>query len=776
MKKLYIGSQHFLNTNFIELGSKQKNVIWLYDKHEFPFGWKGIQCILLQLKTYMSDEVYESTLQKHKAIVSFAIPSLIDNLSKEEREVWYYYSTKFFTQTNRPIFINQQFAKALYAFLKETDTTLLIPDLSHIDSETLGTLVSMFQQFPDFSQKIIFGIDKNYKVKETKYGISWEQSDVNVQSFINSMQLFEDYEKIEGEEASSLLDERTEIPTAIDLEKLLSENEELLLLQLLKSKSEETIKTESNQIVKVVRRSFERYSYKACIYLGLAALEFKNCLTEVQKGKLHGLIGSAGHFDQLSHHEHPIFDNFLKKHLLKALDTEKDTEKRCSLLYRLVYTLAERQDDWETSIPYVEQEIKEASSPSLSKQVSRHQLAWAYSIKAHIYVNKAVLDVFNKCIENTFKLLDEQLVALDRHILENNDSGLELQFLKEETLLSYFHFAAHQVFFGDELGMFDYSMKWIEPAKKALSRVPERNRFDVFHWIEYHRSKFELINAFECCKKGIQDAYTQKHTLMYLYQFCAADVCYRMGDYKSAEEYYQQAKTLRPYFHDPFGSISIDLLLADCYLKNNKLEESRKIYEQYRDKSKGLASVKTETALSRIAALQKRKEDANVLINEAIELAVATGEKNTILFIAVSAGEIAWINGQKSEAAAAFKQSLDFIIEEDGTFPKQLSGVYALKAVLGYYKTNEYDEKWLKYLLTNINSHNILDESDGWILLKDILHYTPDILQNNAALLNDETVVRRLRILVKAGKQRKDGKENALKVQEILETHKELIN
>ena len=57
----------------------------------------------------------------------------------------------------------------------------------------------------------------------------------------------------------------------------------------------------------------------------------------------------------------------------------------------------------------------------------------------------------------------------------------------------------------------DYSRKWIGKAKESLDKVSDKNRFDVFHWIEFHRSKLELNKALECCDFGIEDAHkTQK--------------------------------------------------------------------------------------------------------------------------------------------------------------------------------------------------------------------------------------------------------------------------
>ena len=143
---------------------------------------------------------------------------------------------------------------------------------------------------------------------------------------------------------------------------------------------------------------------------------------------------SAGHFDQLSHHEHTNFDNFLIHHLTEAINLETDPILICSLHYRLVYAIAEREDDFETSVKWVEQEIEEASNSNLSSIQKAHQQAWGYSISGHININKGEEDAFNKDIEQTFSILEAEMTRLFDGETYKDLDPLELKILARRIL------------------------------------------------------------------------------------------------------------------------------------------------------------------------------------------------------------------------------------------------------------------------------------------------------------------------------------------------------
>ncbi len=775
MKKVYIGNRAQLDNRFLQLEEqyKDKKVLWVYNDEEFPLGWKTINLLITELRESFGREKIDAVLNRNKAMASFALTDFYASLSAEEQKIWYYHSTKFYTQTNRPVFIYNEWGKLLYELLKENNCIILIPDLSVIDSESLGAMVGMFQQFPEMEQVIISGVADNYIKKDDSNGLCWKQGEVNIQSFINSLQLFDDFEK----EILSKINNDDTITNTKHLNKkslgdLAVNNEEYEVYTWLIKDEVKQIKEKSSHIVEVLKRAYQRYSYKATIYMCLDALRFKEFFSNNQLAMLHGLIGSAGHFDQLSHHQHTAFDNFLIHHLTEALNLETDPTLRCSLHYRLVYAIAEREDDFETSVKWVEQEIKEASNSNLSSIQMAHQQVWGYSISGHINVNKGKMEAFHEDIGKTFSILDSEMERLfDGKTYEDLDT-MELKFWQEEFCLSYFHFAAHQVFFGDELGMPDYSRKWIDKAKEALERVSTKNRFDVFHWIEFHRSKLEMNKALECCELGIEDAYEHKNTLMYLYQFSAADICYRIGDYEKAITYFENTKKLRPHFHDVFQNLSIDLLIGYALLRTRKYKDAGSIFikalHSEKDAEPSMFHVKMWAYLAIISAKDKEEEVANERINKAIEYAVEIGDKNILVFVASKAGEVASLLGNEEEAMNAYAQSIDLAKDENGEISNKLDNVNLLFAVLGHFKLSGYDEALFVNLLTNITENQILDDGDGWALLYGLLPYVSNMLNDKSDILKDENIRRRVGVLKQAASQRSDCRKSVEEVDALL--------
>ncbi len=774
MKKVYIGSRPQLDNTFLELENQYKDstVIWLHNDEEFPLGWKILNLLVTELKSNFGTEKIDSILNKHKAIASYVIPNMYDSLTDAEQKKWYYHSTKLYTQTNRPVFIYNEWSKILYELLSENNCILLLPDLSVVDSESLGAIVGMFQQYPEMKQTIISGVADNYRKQDDTNGLCWKQSDINIQSYINSLQLFNDFKKEILPKEDNNTANTSKSLTKKSLDSIAENNEEYKVYTWLSNDEEDKIKANTDYIVEVLKRTYQRYAYKSNIYMCLDALRFKDFFSNQQQAMIHGLIGSSGHFDQLSHHQHTAFDNFLIHHLTEALNLETDPVLRCSLYYRLVYAIAEREDDFETSVKWVAEEIEEATNSDLPEIQKAHQQAWAHSIDGHITINKGENEAFDAAIDKTFSILDKEMVRLFDGKTYKDLEPLELQFWQEEYCLSYFHFAAHQVFFGDELDMPEYSRKWIERAKDSLEKVSVKNRFDVFHWIEFHRSKLELNKALECCELGIEDAYEHKNTLMYIYQFSAADLCYRLGDYEKTIKYFENSKKLRPHFHDMFRSISMDLLIGYALLRTEKFKNAEKIFIEAlvkeKDAEPNMFHVKLWAYLALISAKENNNDLANERINKAIEYAVDIGDKSILVFVASHAGEVASLLGNKEDAVNAYAQSIDIARDENGGLSNQLDNGYLLYAVLGHFKLSGYNEDLFIDFLNNTTENQILDNGDSWALLQELLPHITTILNSNAPILKDESINNRIKVLKQAASQRKDCKKFVEEVDALL--------
>src|SRR5690606_19679787 len=134
--------------------------------------------------------------------------------------------------------------------------------------------------------------------------------------------------------------------------------------------------------IRVMTSSYERYSFRAVMKIGMKVLETQLLTDDALKAAVHGLVGSAASLYQFTHHGNPPFDDFLEAHFRQALRFETRPEIRSALLYRITFTLAERKADPGGALAWAEQAVVEASQNALPELQHDYHLAWALNVRA----------------------------------------------------------------------------------------------------------------------------------------------------------------------------------------------------------------------------------------------------------------------------------------------------------------------------------------------------------------------------------------------------------
>ncbi len=84
MIQIYRGPQKRVLHQLFEQKKKLKHAIWFYDPKWFHYSWQGILTLINHVKTYLGQRIVDDVISHHKAVVSFALPELIDDLNSQE--------------------------------------------------------------------------------------------------------------------------------------------------------------------------------------------------------------------------------------------------------------------------------------------------------------------------------------------------------------------------------------------------------------------------------------------------------------------------------------------------------------------------------------------------------------------------------------------------------------------------------------------------------------------------------------------------------------------
>ena len=104
-------------------------------------------------------------------------------------------------------------------------------------------------------QVIISGVASNYRNQDDSNGLCWKQGDVNIQSYINSLQLFDDFEK---EIILNSKVPQNDTLTKKSTQDIAESNEEYKVHTWLSNDEESKIKENTAYIVEVIKKGISK--------------------------------------------------------------------------------------------------------------------------------------------------------------------------------------------------------------------------------------------------------------------------------------------------------------------------------------------------------------------------------------------------------------------------------------------------------------------------------------------------------------------------------------
>ncbi|MFT5822545.1 MAG: tetratricopeptide (TPR) repeat protein [Crocinitomix sp.] len=647
MIKILKGTKKAVINAFIEKQNQDGH--WMYAPTNFPIGWFGIRLIMDQIDADKCKRV----VSNNKAICSFAIPSLIKELNQKEQNERHLRKAKVYSHMNRPYEMFEAMADVLKELLHGEQRTIFMPDMAPLDFESIQTINTYLRLYADEAPDMVVGFATDLAPSwQDENGIIWERNPLVVQNMVSSFQVNGEMIDVFENENDT---EQQELTTYSHLDFALHAHPEQECIALLES-GIELSGEQTDSIIEVIENSFANYSFRGAIKLGLMLSNYEKKQATDKTNRLYTLIASAAHFLQFSHDGNPPFDAFLENTLKKALEEDKRPDIRCALLYRMAFTLAERKEDFAGGLPFADLAVKESTTLiETAPLMGIYVKSWAHMIRGFIYGFQSKLDAFNDDVTLAIKLVRSQMPQLEK---ETSTDGMSWKIEYDGGLFSHVN---HQIFTAEELGLHDYTTKLFGQTETVMGHVHPINMFDPFHWVDFHRNKYQFKEALVAARRGIIDGKLYANGIyIYIYYFCAGDISYRIGENEDALNFLLDAEKIRPLYNDMFDGYPLNVFIADCQIVLGKLNsaEERLITELNRSNE---ADIRIK--LASIYAIRGNEKIATKYMNDAIEIASGKETLMALIEVATAAGKVGQKLSNNDEALEAYEQALEFVAE-----------------------------------------------------------------------------------------------------------------
>lgn len=712
--------------------------------------WQGVLDLLSAAVEHLGAEAVDAALRRHIAAASLLIESLAADLTPEQRqrqERMAARSTSHLSHNwaiQRPLF--EAWAALLNELLGPRDVELRIPDAAALDWETLAVLKALYRSYPQQAPPLVLGVDYGWPYELDGDGILWPVRPEYLLGAVAGFQM------LPGAVTRDLEPEEPDGPanphSQEKVPKPFGEDLETRARAMLGSAAADLTTDDARLALAAVRGAFRRFGFTSCLHLGLELLRRDPPLDRQEVAEVHGLVALSAHNRQFRTAGNETLARFIESHLGAALEGEERPADRCALLYRLAVTCGRRLGDLDRAARWADQAVEEAGSADLPPVQAAHLEAWARNIRAYVRMRQ----------KQPEEAITDSLTAFER--LESRrgelpgeppylDDAWPREYIATQSLLA-FNMAALYALTRD----IEQFVHWQRVAHDLEEGYPGVERFEASNWISYFRAVLRLDLALEKAQRGLESA-RREHDAQLHYRFLldVADLHYRRGEPQIAYELYRQEMALRERFNHPGHAFQSDLLRASAARRAGLIEEARKILRQALDEEiYQTAEAQTEilTELGRIAAQERDGDAAEHWMNQAIDLAVESGERDVLLRVVTAAGEACLGLDRREEALQAFRQGLEIAEVGDDEAPPLASD--RLPAVLGLLECGELVDIRVAVKLLPA----ALQASEAWWCVPRLLPHLTAAVRLRPDLLDTPELARPLAELVEAAGQRQD--------------------
>ncbi|MEO1088236.1 MAG: hypothetical protein AAFY88_28735, partial [Acidobacteriota bacterium] len=375
--------------------------------------------------------------------------------------------------------------------------------------------------------------------------------------------------------------------------------------------------------------------------------------------------------------------------LTLALEAEDRSAERSALCYRLAVAHGRRMKDRRAGLAWSQRAIDEARGAGRPRAEAAILEAWGRNIKAFMLTGAGRLaDAAREC-ERAYRRLDG---ALDGSL-----DGAVTPF--QSPLASVREAAFSRSIVADNLGAIhqmagdaEQTERWKRISDRHNRDVPEVERYEARFWIATYRRRLQLDAARARARRGVDGARRDQDPLReYRYTVELADLSYRLRDAAGALASFEAAEALHARLGSPPFLRPVRLAPAAAASRAGRHGAALARIDA------ALSALPADRAVARAQALALRGlclaragrgAAAEASVDEAIELAVATGERDMLLSVAVSAGRACQLLERDLEARDAYLQAVEIVGEAEGGGDGPPAGL-ALAAHLGRLETSD---------------------------------------------------------------------------------------
>ena len=747
MVKIYRGSRPSIGHQLLKESKHDAEVIYL--RRANKFSWQGLLSIIHQTGVLKGKEYVQNCINRHKVIASLFQWNLIDELTYSEKSTRQNLVASLSSHLTHNRFIQTHLFDAVASFLIDLlnkEDTLFLPEVASIDNLSLTSITSLYRRYPHKSPHLIMGCPHWEKEEDPvmdEKGIIWKAKLEKIEKARLSFFLIPGATILNLKESNAPLDhERAFFHDTIELETKHWEEQALTLLASKDLLSE----SEGCFILDTIINAYESFSFKNALKIGLGLIEKTNQLSEVQYATLHSIIALSAHNRQFRSEGNLRLADFIIDHLKKALSVENRPELVCALYYRLAVAYGRRKKEFEEALDWANKAIEQ--SELLGFPHHEYQKAWALNIRAYLFAMTGKGSESRQDAEVAYHVIEEMMPQLKE--ISVNMPGISVNdCVKSQSVLAIN--LTKVAFDEDDLNF------WLQKVGDLSTQYPGLDKYEAYNWAVFYRRNQRLDKSLSWAVKGIEMASGDRDPeTMYLLQVLSADIATRIGKASHAASLIENAYQLREFLGCPNNLHDLGLSAVRIYIRADYLDKAEALLNQHKlatsDSYDTMAEIYAMKGL--IAAIRKNSKLAADMINQAIQMSITSGERDSLLRIACLAGEAAQILDLKKEAAEAFESALE--IYNTPTEEKLPPIELIIQTLVGYQETHGYklnlSEELLKFMSSAFRSFS----SEPWWLINRILPFLQCLRKENPKIAEKAQNMEAFLFFIASAKQRVD--------------------
>jgi hypothetical protein len=656
--------------------------LWLIKPRPNSSCWKPLRDLISQVAGYIGQSQVDVILAQDPAAASFVYQEHISQLDAYQSAQRHYYSTRITSHLShnwylhRPLF--EAWATLIHHLLRTGEYTVFAPFSADLVGPVNGILKTFNRLYPGKASHILIGFETDMSAPTyDENGINWNMRSSNPRFAGGFLQVADRVLSLADitPQADKLCWGEVAVADALNVEQTLIHDNEYTALNLLADSSNTLSPEQTATVITTMQNAFAGIDFQNTLALGLQLLAQNPQLSQADQATIHGLTALAAHNRQFQAKDLRLH-HFLEKHFLAAYEAHSDSFMRSIFAYRLAVTYGRRMKDVDKGLLWAEKAMTIAAAPQLSENQRVYCYNWGVNIKSYLQMLDNQLEqafdtgfsVFHTLHQHYQQLLEAHDGAPDRAVdpisqMWQRELFNTVQVLRRNMFILSFK-TAH-------LSQFKY---WLDQMELITSDAAALRRATSGEWAEYYNALLQPQKVLDYLTLGFKYLSVEPESELFLhYNELALKAHYQIGNTQGAKTYLTRYREALDSISMPWHFYLDISQYAHIYLCSGQSED---LHQLEQDAAKALQTqtnlpdkVELLLILAQIQAKRQLLPSTEELVNKAIELAVADGERNLMMRIARVAGLCNRWLGKPTEAVEAYQQALSLAQHESDKEP-----------------------------------------------------------------------------------------------------------